>query len=276
MTDFASQGKTRPWNPVHLNNCRTHQAYYTALSRSASAHGTIILQGFDSRKITGKASGALRQELRDLELLDEITRLRYESKLHKTVTGETRNSLVHTFRMHKGTNYVPATVHQSIRWSQTDPMLDPINHDMAGKVIAHARNKQKEAEVDNIQLTKKRKYEDEDGTESIEHKRKISKTTKEQILSPLKCKQVASKPLTRQKPLNDNQQGKVPLGVKWNENSCAYDATITVIHSLWGDNPSQWSHRFDIMNKELLGMMGEQFKTVATNTEKLEMIRDKL
>jgi len=48
MTDFASQGKTRIKNPVDLNNLRTHQAYYTALSRSSSAKGTIILQGFDA------------------------------------------------------------------------------------------------------------------------------------------------------------------------------------------------------------------------------------
>ena len=32
MTDFAAQGKTRPFNPVDLNNCCSHQAYYTALS----------------------------------------------------------------------------------------------------------------------------------------------------------------------------------------------------------------------------------------------------
>jgi len=31
MTDFALQGKTRPKNPVDLNNLQTHQAYYTAL-----------------------------------------------------------------------------------------------------------------------------------------------------------------------------------------------------------------------------------------------------
>ena len=72
MTDFASQGKTRPKNPVDLNNCRSHQAYYTALSRSSTAESRIILQGFDIKKITGRASGALRQEFRDLELLDEI------------------------------------------------------------------------------------------------------------------------------------------------------------------------------------------------------------
>ena len=47
MTDFASQGKTRPWNVCDLNNLRSHQSYYMALSRSATAEGTLILQGFD-------------------------------------------------------------------------------------------------------------------------------------------------------------------------------------------------------------------------------------
>ena len=43
MTDFASQGKTRPNNVCDLNNLQTHQSYYTSLSRSASAEGTLIL-----------------------------------------------------------------------------------------------------------------------------------------------------------------------------------------------------------------------------------------
>ncbi|KAF9465626.1 hypothetical protein BDZ94DRAFT_1159791, partial [Collybia nuda] len=62
MTDYASQGKTRPDNIVDLNNSKSHHSYYTALSRSASANGTLILQGFDASKIMGGASGALRQE----------------------------------------------------------------------------------------------------------------------------------------------------------------------------------------------------------------------
>ncbi|KAF8643545.1 hypothetical protein AX14_009534 [Amanita brunnescens Koide BX004] len=126
MTDFASQGKTRPYNPVDLNNCRSHQAYYTALSRSASADGTVILQGFEPKKITGKASGALRQEFRDLELLDEITKLQYLSKLPSSVYGDSRNTLIHTFRLHKGLTYVPKNVHPSIQWDKNDPMLEPI------------------------------------------------------------------------------------------------------------------------------------------------------
>jgi hypothetical protein len=50
MTDYASQGKTRLYNIVHLNSCRSHMSYYTCLSRSASAAGTIILQGFEPSK----------------------------------------------------------------------------------------------------------------------------------------------------------------------------------------------------------------------------------
>ncbi|KAI0055032.1 hypothetical protein BV25DRAFT_1762200, partial [Artomyces pyxidatus] len=40
MTDYASQGRTRPYNVVDLKNCRGHQSIYTCLSRSASITGT--------------------------------------------------------------------------------------------------------------------------------------------------------------------------------------------------------------------------------------------
>ena len=81
MTDYASQGKTRPQNVVHLGSCYSHMSYYTCLSRSATAAGTIILQGFEPRIITKGCSGYLRQEFRKHEVLDEVTRLRYESLL---------------------------------------------------------------------------------------------------------------------------------------------------------------------------------------------------
>jgi hypothetical protein len=97
MTDYASQGKTRPKNPVDLNNLQTHQAYYTALLCSSSAKGTIILQGFDAKKMTGGASGALRQEFGEIELLDEITNLHYLGNLDKSVAGCTCNNLIKCF-----------------------------------------------------------------------------------------------------------------------------------------------------------------------------------
>jgi hypothetical protein len=87
MTDYGAQGCARPQNPVDLNSCKTHQSYYTCLSRSSSAEGTIIVQGFDPKIITGGASGHLRQGFRELTLLDEITKLKYERMLPSEING---------------------------------------------------------------------------------------------------------------------------------------------------------------------------------------------
>jgi len=97
MTDFASQGKTRKYNVADLYNLSSHQTYYTALSHSASATETSIVQGFDARKITGGCSGALWQEFHELEILDSITILMHEEKLPAKVYGGTRNELICTF-----------------------------------------------------------------------------------------------------------------------------------------------------------------------------------
>ena len=106
ITDFGSQGKTQPYNVCDLNNLQTHQSYYTALSWSASAEGTLILQGFDPWKFTGKCSGALRQEFGELEILDEITWLRYEGKHSVKVYGNIQNTLIKKFCEWKGQQYV--------------------------------------------------------------------------------------------------------------------------------------------------------------------------
>jgi hypothetical protein len=59
MTDYASQGKTRPHNVVHSNSCYSHMSYYTCLSRSSSADGTIIMQGFDPELLQQGVLGIL-------------------------------------------------------------------------------------------------------------------------------------------------------------------------------------------------------------------------
>ena len=125
MTDYASQGKTRPYNVVDLSQARSHQSYYTALSRSATAAGTLILNSIHPNKITGGASGALRQEFRELELLDDITALQFDDKLPtKVAMADRRNSLIKLFTEWKGEKYMPSKMHPAIRWSKTDPFLD--------------------------------------------------------------------------------------------------------------------------------------------------------
>ncbi|PBK94526.1 hypothetical protein ARMGADRAFT_1045787 [Armillaria gallica] len=96
FADNSSISKTRPINLVDLTNCQSHQSYYTALSRSTSTEGTILLPDFtdlklfvfDLRKIQGGCSGHLRQEFHELELLDHMTLLQYEGNIPMSVYGE--------------------------------------------------------------------------------------------------------------------------------------------------------------------------------------------
>ncbi|EPQ51295.1 hypothetical protein GLOTRDRAFT_27607, partial [Gloeophyllum trabeum ATCC 11539] len=120
MTDYASQGRTRPNNVVDLNNCSNHQSYYTCLSRSASAQGTILIQGFDPAKIMGGASGYLRQEFRELKILDHISKLRYEGTLPGHIQGHRKNTLVRAYQTWEK-DECPKDVHAAIKWSKANP-----------------------------------------------------------------------------------------------------------------------------------------------------------
>ncbi|KAF9035648.1 hypothetical protein BJ165DRAFT_1312378, partial [Panaeolus papilionaceus] len=101
MTDYASQGKTRVFNPIDLLSLTSHQGYYTALSRCATAAGTLILRGFILNMTMGGCSGFLHQEFRELELLDLKTIHEYEGSLPSSVSGNLRNDIIAELRKWK-------------------------------------------------------------------------------------------------------------------------------------------------------------------------------
>ena len=97
MTDYASQGRTRPDNPLDLSSCGSHMSYYTCLSRGSTSAGTVILSDVDASKITGGPSGELKEEFRALEVLDDITRTQYIGELPDQITGHMRNVLIRSY-----------------------------------------------------------------------------------------------------------------------------------------------------------------------------------
>ena len=121
MTDYASQGKTRAFNPVDLSNCRNYQSYCTCLSRSATAAGTIIVQSFSPQMITSGATGYLREEFCELEILDEITKMRYKDTFPAKVQGSVKNSLIQSFQKWKWTTYMPPSTHKALKWTARNP-----------------------------------------------------------------------------------------------------------------------------------------------------------
>ncbi|KAF8903080.1 hypothetical protein CPB84DRAFT_1678290 [Gymnopilus junonius] len=255
MTDFVSQGKTRGVNTADLNNLNSHQAYYTALSRSSTAKGTMILQGFDERKITGKKLyGGLRQEFRELELLDEITKLRYNGKLHFSVTGDTRNSLIHTFHKWKGIHHVPATVHSAIRWSKFDPFIESSVDAIDSSVVPLAIDTKTEQSDTHLQQQKqKRKHSTED---SVKKTKRQKRTSAIQLPSPHHC--------------------LVPTGMKWSNNSCAYDSVFTLLLSIWTEDQHRWKSFFTSVGNQFLTALHKGFLLHERNQKSLEDTRDNI
>ena len=118
MTDYCSQGRTRTFNVVNLEACpNTLASVYTALSRSSSAENTMIIQDFDIPALGEGVTGYLRQEYRELEILDHISKLRYIGKLPPTVDGAYRNDLIQQYRKHFGKSFMPEHLHPSIKWN---------------------------------------------------------------------------------------------------------------------------------------------------------------
>ncbi|KAJ7907704.1 hypothetical protein B0H13DRAFT_2233402 [Mycena leptocephala] len=115
MTDYGAQGKSRNPNVCHLNNCKTHMGYYVCLSRGTKAEGAAIIQGFDEKIITGGLTGFMRQEFRELEMLDEITRLNQAGELPPQVTGIYRGQLLRSYKVWCKDQRDPAHFHPVIR-----------------------------------------------------------------------------------------------------------------------------------------------------------------
>jgi hypothetical protein len=119
MTDYTSQGKSRTKNLVELGHCSGRRSYYVALSRDFTAEGTIIVQGFDKKQITSGISSYLCQELRELEMLDEITKLKYEGKLPRSVAGVYRRRLLRSYAAWKTDHRDSLHFHPAMKWNKT-------------------------------------------------------------------------------------------------------------------------------------------------------------
>ncbi|TFY61610.1 hypothetical protein EVG20_g6989 [Dentipellis fragilis] len=153
MTDFGCQGRTRDVNVMDLKTCRDHQSVYTCLSRASTYKGTVIMRMCDIGKITGGISGWQRQEFRELELLDHVTKLRFNGELKEDVGGNTRASVINSFKkVYK--DYCPSHVPDILKWSAEDSLVPQEDDDEFVWQKAGANHKPQKA-------TEKRKRKDD-------------------------------------------------------------------------------------------------------------------
>ena len=227
---------------MDLNNFSCHQAYYTALLQSASAAETLILQGFDPKIITCGASAALRQDFRSLEILDEITLLWFNSNLPSYMGGYIRKDLVKSFRKWNGKSYMPSIIHSAIRWNKKNSFLEDDIEDLtADKLLGKLPNDNGESDKISSKIARSM------------HSAKVNQNDEIDTMT------APSTPLyTKRKALNDNESmmkvtskrckhnspqsptvnllmccDGIPKCLRNSNNSCGYDAVITIVYNLW-------------------------------------------
>jgi hypothetical protein len=245
MTDYASQGKTRPFNVVHLEHCKDHASYYTCLSRSASAEGTILLGPVDPKKITGGISGYLRQEFRELNILDEITRLNYEGLLPEGILQPLRNPTIRAFVQWNKSRSYENDWHPALAYKDGESRLKPIEDDGTWN-----------AKVNLAFNPPKRKKKD----------------TSHAPISPDQPEPDAKRlHLETIQPPTSNS----PPGMLWDRvnYSCAYDSTFTVIHNIWSRNPVVWYRRLAEISHNL-ELLCDGFNLVDSGLSSLEFVRN--
>lgn len=245
MTDYASQGKTRLYNIVELSYSCSHQGYYTALLSSMTTVGTLILNSLHASKITGGASGALHQEFCELELLNDMMTLRFYGRLPRKVgMADWRNTLIASFREHKGPSYAPSTVHKAIRWNKADPFLE-WEECVVGWRLVEKNLDGKESKVKKIgALSPPGIASSSEGAHcstpllfQTVKKRKSSHISQDSDTMPNTPKKAKSKhgPL---EPL-EHLQTSTPTGSQWQGNSCAYDAVFATLFNIWQEDKLQ-------------------------------------
>ena len=95
------------------------------------------MQGFNDKYLSRRITGDLRQKFRELEIMDEITKLRYEEKCSPKVTEITRGELIYSFRQWKGESYVPKTMYKDLKWSKDNPFpIEKVDETLPWELIA--------------------------------------------------------------------------------------------------------------------------------------------
>ncbi|KAI0330960.1 hypothetical protein GY45DRAFT_1213749, partial [Cubamyces sp. BRFM 1775] len=228
MTDYASQGHTRMKNVIHPKYCQNHQSVYTMLSRSSSLTHTVILGSLNSNKIQGGAAAALIQEYCELELLNEITRLREANKLSHLVSGSSRNALIPSFLRLQPWDYIPPHSDQALDWS----------------AFPRARMASSDGQRTHTPVV-----DDEVRTKPIVDKIatvRSSKRKRTHVVEQWEVAGVAKAPKLAEMLNARHSLGPKP-GILWDaENwSCAYDALFTILYNTHLDVGSSWLHSLD-------------------------------
>ena len=235
-----------------------------------------------------------------MEILDEITRLKYEKSCSLHINGPYRNALIQQFLSWKGMSYNPNHIHPSLHWNESNPLYIqntiisswqlvqtkstkhsseaniqyfiaatdsvPIISNLLSVSINNKKCKASTKGTCEPQL-KKTKFIDETSHLNIINNKKQKLATKNDEKTIIYS---AKKPRLL-KNIPD------PKGFIWDSDnySCAYDSLFTILHLIWLQNPIKWKQQFKQINKTM-GHLALGFEEDHIGQCTLENVRDNI
>jgi PIF1-like helicase len=284
MTDFSSQGKTRPFNVIDALSCADHQSFYTALSRGSTANGTLILQNFSPQCITRGINSGLRREFRSLEILDEITDLKYNGDLPEFVDGTHRKDLIAAFRAWRGNKYVPKHTHKAIAWNKCtlgEEWEDDESPIEPWKVVSSQKKKENTSQPQPLEGADV--FVLESGSQVLPLVREMPSSLKAHHTDNLKRSGTPDiSPSERPKRMrqregeSSRQLTRRPIGIVWSCNSCSFDSLLVLLHYVWTESPDRWNNYLRCDDRPYMSNLLNSFSAMARGETTFELGRDSL
>ena len=74
----------------------------------------------------------------------------------------------------------------------------------------------------------------------------------------------------------EQQHVMVPVGLKWKENSCTFDAMLTILYNIWQMNSDLWSAQFHSLSLDAVYSLSPGFQAVLNGVTELDDVHDTL
>lgn len=179
--------------------------------------------------------------------------------------ADRRNTLIDLFRAHKGKNYMPSTLHKAIRWSATDPFLEWKeygNWQIVGSKADRTNTSSSQPPSTPVQnqpleysaLGLKRKLSQLE-INPKDNLNKVIPNDKHPFIKKIKYDTSGSTNTS-----NPMLRLYLPIGTRWSNNSCAYDAVFVVLFNIWREDPIPTSTLWRTLQSELLDSLITSFK----------------
>jgi hypothetical protein len=222
-----------------------------------------------------------------LELLDEITQLKFDNNLPSGVGGVTRNQLISSYRIAKGVSYVPKSMPDALKWTNDDDYkIEDLFEEAEWHIIETSKQKKNKTDSKSADKAKEKGNRTNIGRYVPAHGTKLLVEVSSLQCTPFGHKRVnhpfdstsSVQPGSKQQKMSNILLTSLmvgPKGFQWNGNtySCAFDSLFTILTHIMFQDTACWSELVSDAN-ENMKLFCCTFDGVDPDSTQMEQARD--